>query len=89
MGRFPAELVKLLGESLALLRQRLSRADRRMTENVRRLRLRLYAAKVSADPENAKWVAQVRQAVNEGVPDSDRLGYDELAELRRAARPRP
>ena len=52
-------------------------------------RLRRYADKVSADPENAKWVAEARERIARGIPESQLIGHEELEHMRQAAKRRP
>jgi hypothetical protein len=88
VGRALAEIRKLLRECLTLAGEELSRTDRYIAREVRRLRLRMYAAKVSADPENSKRVAEARELAARGIPDDQLLGRDELAKLKQATKPR-
>jgi hypothetical protein len=49
--------------------------------------MRIHAAKVSADPENAKWVAGVRQQISDGMPQGsllDREGLEKFFADRKA-----
>ena len=40
-----------------------------------------YVEKVAADPDNTKWVAEVREEIAGGLPEL--IGKDELVELKR------
>jgi hypothetical protein len=70
----------------AYLAELASKADRLIGSGVHRARLHAYAAKVSADPENAKWVAETRAQVARGIPEGHLIGHDELAQLKEAAK---
>ena len=39
-----------------------------------------YVEKVAADPDNTKWVAEVREEIAGGLPEL--IGKDELVELK-------
>ena len=42
-----------------------------------------YVEKVATEPDNAKWVAEVREQVRRGLPEEQLIGKDELADLKR------
>ena len=61
--------------------------DARIAEAALRARMRIHAVRVSADPENAKWVAGVREQINDGVPQGsllDREGLEKFFAERKA-----
>ena len=41
-----------------------------------------YVEKVATEPDNAKWVAEVREQVRRGLPEEQLIGKDELVELK-------
>lgn len=69
---------------MSLLRQTASALDRLLIDTVRDVRLHWFAAKVSRDPDNAAWVAQVRKRVTEGISGEDLIGHDGLEERKHA-----
>ncbi len=52
--------------------------DARIAEAALRARMRVHAARVSADPENSKWVAGVRQQISDGIPQASLLDREGL-----------
>ncbi len=61
--------------------------DARSADAALRARMRIHAAKVSADPENAKWVAGVRQQISNGMTQGsllDREGLEKFFADRKA-----
>ena len=44
---------------------------------------------MATEPDNAKWVAEVREQVRRGLPEEQLIGKDKLAELKRATKPGP
>ena len=72
------EIAKLLVDGLTVLPQELRKLDSHIAKAASRARLRLYATRVSADMENSRWVAKVRQEIAAGIPEEDLLGPEEL-----------
>lgn len=89
MGRGVTEVGKLLADVWRLLRRELTKTNSYIAGAARHLRLRVYAAKVATEPDNAKWVAEVREQVRRGLPEEQLIGKDKLAELKRATKPGP
>jgi hypothetical protein len=86
MGRSVAEIRKLLEDVWRLVRRELAKTDGYIAEAVRQLRLRVYTGKVATDPDNKKWVTEVREQVRGGLSEGQLIGKDELAEMKRAAK---
>jgi hypothetical protein len=91
-GSAVEQLWKLLEETVGLFAQTVSprglrQLDALIAEAALRARMRIHAAKVSADPENAKWVAGVRQQISDGMPQGsllDREGLEKFFADRKA-----
>lgn len=77
---------KLLLEAWDFASRELEVAGNRV---LRRLRLHVYALKTASDPGLAKAAAQARGLARNGLPPEKLLGWDELAELKRATQSRP
>ena len=86
------QLWKLLEETVGLFAQSVSpqglrRLDALIADAALRARMRVHAARVSADPENATWVAGVRQQISDGIPQGsllDREGLEKFFAERKA-----
>lgn len=77
------QLWKLFEESVGLLAQSVSpqglrQLDARIAAAALWARMRIHAARVSADPENAKWLAGVRQEISDGTPQGSMLDGEGL-----------
>jgi hypothetical protein len=77
------QLWKLLAETVGLFAQTVSarglrQLDALIAQAALRARMRIHAARVSADPENAKWVAAVRQEIRDGMPEGSLLDGEGL-----------
>jgi hypothetical protein len=91
-GSAVEQLWKLLEETVGLFAQSVSprglrQLDALIAEAALRARMRIHAARVSADPENAKWVAGVRQEISDGMPQGsllDREGLEKFFAERKA-----
>ncbi len=82
-GSAVGQLWKLFEETVGLFAQSVSprglrQLDARIAETALRARMRIHAARVSTDPENAKWVAGVRQQISDGMPQGSVLDRDGL-----------
>jgi hypothetical protein len=93
-GSAVEQLWKLFEETVGLFAQSVSprglrQLDALIAEAALLARMRIRAARVSADPENAKWVAGVRQQISEGVPQGSLLDREGLEKFfaERKARP--
>ncbi len=94
-GSAVEQLWKLLEETVSLFAQSVSprglrQLDALIAEAALQARLRIHAVRVSADPENAKWVAGVRQETSDGMPQGSLLDREGLEKFfaDRKARPR-
>ena len=91
-GGAAEQLWKLFEETVGLFAQSVSprglrQLDARIAETALRARMRVHAARVSADPENTKWVAGVRQQISDGIPQGsllDREGLEKFFADRKA-----
>ena len=77
------QLWKLFEETVGLFAQTVSprglrQLDARIAETALRARMRVHAARVSADPDNAEWVAGVRQQISDGIPQGSLLDREGL-----------
>ena len=82
-GGAVGQLWKLFEETLGLFAESVSprglrQLDARIAQAARRARMRVHAARVSADPENTKWVADVRQEISDGIPQGSLLDRERL-----------
>jgi hypothetical protein len=95
-GSAVEQLWKLLEETAGLFAQSVSpqglrQLDSLIAEAALRVRMRIHAVRVSADPENAKWVAAVRQETSNGISQGsllDREGLEKFFADRKARSPR-
>jgi hypothetical protein len=91
-GGAVGQLWKLLEETVGLFAESVSprglrQLDARIAEAALRARMRVHAARVSVDPENAKWVEGVRQQISDGIPQGsllDREGIEKFFADRKA-----
>ena len=82
-GSAVEQLWKLLEETVGLFAHTVSprglrQLDALIAEAALRARMRIRAAKVSADPENAKWVAGIRHQISDGMPQGSLLDKEGL-----------
>lgn len=59
-------------------------ANRGIGRLLDRVQLRVYAAQVGRDPDNARWVAETRSEIEAGIPEDHFIGRDELLARKRA-----